>query len=124
VTANQPYRLDFFGDVIEEIRAFDPVTQRSGEAVTSISLSVSPRVKLDPSKTGLADYLSALTHLVFVEPASLMEEFHAFASEGRDDLATLIAKCGASFGVISAQAVPGNRLAGSRWIQFGLRVAF
>jgi hypothetical protein len=30
----------------------------------------------------------------------------------------------AAFGVISAQAVPGNRLSGSRWIQFGLRVAF
>ena len=50
VTANQPYRLDFFGDEIEEIRVFDPVTQRSGDAVESIALSASPRVKLDPSE--------------------------------------------------------------------------
>jgi hypothetical protein len=30
----------------------------------------------------------------------------------------------AAFGVVSAQAVPGNRLSGSRWIQLGLRVSF
>src|SRR5690606_1510735 len=66
VTANQPYRLDFFGDEIEEIRAFDPVTQRSGEPVESITISASSRVKLDPAKPGLADYLTPRTHLVFV----------------------------------------------------------
>jgi transcription-repair coupling factor (superfamily II helicase) len=58
VTANQPYRLDFFGDEIEEIRGFDPVTQRSGEPVDSITLSASPRLKLADSSTGIADYLS------------------------------------------------------------------
>jgi hypothetical protein len=30
----------------------------------------------------------------------------------------------ATFGVVSSQAVPGDRLAGSRWIQLGLRVSF
>ena len=30
----------------------------------------------------------------------------------------------AAFGVISSQAVPGNRLSGSRWIQLGLRLTF
>lgn len=64
VTANQPYRLDFFGDQIEEISTFDPVTQRSGDKVNSISLSATPRLRLDPSKTGIADYLSPLTHLI------------------------------------------------------------
>jgi transcription-repair coupling factor (superfamily II helicase) len=102
VTANHPYRLDFFGDEIEEIRAFDPVTQRSGEPIESIALSASPRVKLDPSKTGLADYLSPLSHLVFIEPASLEEEFSAFARETDapgDGLAPLLSKCAAAFAI-------------------------
>jgi transcription-repair coupling factor (superfamily II helicase) len=122
VTANQPYRLDFFGDEIEEIRLFDPVTQRSGDAVASISLAASPRVKLDPSKTGLADYLSPQAHLVLVEPASLEPEFDLFGNEttgetasgadggpaaesaaspgaGGGVLAALLGKCAASFGV-------------------------
>ncbi len=81
VTATQPYRLDFFGDDIEDIRAFDPVTQRSGESVESITLSATPRVRLDPSKTGLADYLSPQTHLLFIEPAALDQTFSALARE-------------------------------------------
>ncbi len=99
ITANQPYRLDFFGDEIEDIRAFDPVTQRSGEQVDSITLSASPRLKLDSSKTGLADYLSPATHLVFVEPAALDEEFSAFAREGFDNLTPILARCAAAFGL-------------------------
>ena len=99
ITANQPYRLDFFGDDIEEIRAFDPVTQRSGEKVASITISATPRLRLDPSKTGIADYLTPLTHLVFVEPASLDEEFSSLAREGEDGLTPLLTKCAAAFGV-------------------------
>ena len=75
VTALQPYRLDFFGDEIEDIRALDPVTQRSGDAVERITLSASPRLPVTPSGTGLADYLGPLTHLVFIEPATLEEAF-------------------------------------------------
>jgi transcription-repair coupling factor (superfamily II helicase) len=99
VTATQPYRLDFFGDEIESIKAFDPVTQRSGEAVESIALAASPRVKLDPAKTGLADYLTPLAHLAFIEPASLDEAFNLIAREGGPSPAPLLEKCAAVFGV-------------------------
>jgi len=37
---------------------------------------------------------------------------------------TLDLRTPANFGVISSQFVPNNRLSGSRWIQFGLRVEF
>jgi len=99
ITASQPYRLDFFGDEIEDIRAFDPVTQRSGEQVETITLSASPRLKLDSSKTGIADYLSPLTQLVFVEPASLDEEFSSFAREGFDQLSPILLKASGAFGL-------------------------
>jgi len=100
ITANQPYRLDFFGDEIEEIRAFDPVTQRSGEPVEEISLSTSPRVRLDPSKTGLADYLTPRSHLIFVEPAELDENFSSLAREsGSDGLAPLLQRCALAVGL-------------------------
>ena len=99
VTASEPYRLDFFGDEIEEIRVFDPVTQRSGATVDSVTLSASSRVKLDPSKTGLADYLTPETHLLLVEPAALDETFSALAREGTDNLTPLLAKCAAAVGI-------------------------
>ncbi len=107
VTANQPYRLDFFGDEIESIREFDPVTQRSGAAVEAITLVASPRVRLDPSKTGLADYLTPSTHLLFVEPATLEEEFSAFARDGSDGLTPLLARCAAAFAVSDLDEASG-----------------
>ena len=44
ITAHQPYRLDFFGDTLEEIRTLDPVTQRSGESVERVTLTAAPRL--------------------------------------------------------------------------------
>jgi transcription-repair coupling factor (superfamily II helicase) len=100
ITATQPYRLDFFGDQIEEIRTLDPVTQRSGDRIEAITLSVSPRVPLAVAPTGLADYLTPLTHVVFVEPATLETAFDALASEHNSDrLTPLLDRCAAVFGV-------------------------
>ncbi len=99
VTATEPYRLDFFGDDIEDIRAFDPVTQRSGVRVERISVGASPRVRLEAAKTGIADYLDPATRVAFVEPTALEEEFRAFAADGSDALAPLLSKCAAAFGI-------------------------
>lgn len=103
ITANEPYRLDFFGDELEEIRAFDPVTQRSGAAVESITLTHSPRLQLTAAKTGLAAYLSPATHLVFIEPASLDESFSTLARDSAPGstpaLAALLARCAAVTGL-------------------------
>jgi transcription-repair coupling factor (superfamily II helicase) len=98
VTAPEPYRLDFFGDDIEDIRAFDPVTQRSGARVERISVGASPRVRLEAAKTGISDYLGPLSHIALVEPSALEEEFRAFAAAGADGLAPLLGACAAAFG--------------------------
>jgi len=82
VTATQPYRVDFFGDEVESIRLLDAVTQRSGARVESITLSATPRVTLDPARSGLADYLpEGLTALVFIEPAELDDAFRRETTE-------------------------------------------
>jgi len=113
VTATQPYRLDFFGDVIEDIRAFDPVTQRSGEGVDGITLAASPRLLPASSAAGLADYLNPRTHLAFIEPAALEEAFSLLAreapaspastepasAEAAPPLAPILNRCAAAFGV-------------------------
>jgi transcription-repair coupling factor (superfamily II helicase) len=106
VTANEPYRLDFFGDELEEIRAFDPVTQRSGASVESVTLSASPRLKLDPAKTGLADYLSPATQLVLVEPAALDEELSRLAREGAGSAVAGVADAGRE--IVAGVADPGT----------------
>lgn len=107
VTATQPYRLDFFGDEIEEIRVIDPVNQRSGATVQSISISASPRVKLAESTTGLADYLSPAAALVFIEPAALEEEFGGPAAGDLQALVRLRAKCRSHFGLADIDEASG-----------------
>ncbi|QYM80376.1 transcription-repair coupling factor [Horticoccus luteus] len=100
VTANQPYRLDFFGDEIEAIHTFDPATQRSTGTVTTITLSASSRVRLDPSLTGLADYLSSAARLALIEPASLEADFSAQSRAGAPaHFSALLAKCASCFGL-------------------------
>jgi transcription-repair coupling factor (superfamily II helicase) len=46
--APDPIRLDLFGDSIESMRRFDTNTQRSGEAVSGLSLHPVSEVPLDP----------------------------------------------------------------------------
>jgi transcription-repair coupling factor (superfamily II helicase) len=99
VTATQPYRLDFFGDEIEEIRAFDPVTQRSGASVPSVAIAASPRLTLASARSGLSGYLPAASGLVLIEPAELDEAFRMLANEESDGLEPILTKCAAVFGV-------------------------
>ncbi|MBI5691098.1 MAG: transcription-repair coupling factor [Verrucomicrobia bacterium] len=99
VTADRPYRLDFFGDEIESIREFDPVSQRSGAAVERITLAASPRVHLDSSGTGLADYLAPASHLLLIEPAMLEAEVNALAPADHAGLGPLLARAAATFGL-------------------------
>jgi transcription-repair coupling factor (superfamily II helicase) len=46
--ATEPLRLDFFGDTLESIRAFDPATQRTTGQRTSVSLQAMSEVALNP----------------------------------------------------------------------------
>ncbi|HLP10175.1 MAG TPA: transcription-repair coupling factor [Opitutaceae bacterium] len=71
VTADAPVRIDFFGDEIEELRSFDPVTQRSGEKLANVVLTASPSLELPAAHTGLAAYLGPRTHVVAVDPPEL-----------------------------------------------------
>ncbi|MGV6838906.1 MAG: CarD family transcriptional regulator, partial [Planktomarina sp.] len=47
--ASGPIRLDFFGDVLDGIRRFDPATQRTTEKLTQIDLAPVSEVILDPA---------------------------------------------------------------------------
>jgi len=54
----EPVRLDFYGDLIETIRRFDPATQRSGEAVESVVLL--PRFETQLDEAAIEELLGEL----------------------------------------------------------------
>ena len=86
ITAHQPYRLDFFGDTLEDIRTLDPVTQRSGETAAAITLTAAPRLHATAPQASLLDYLPPAAHTVLLEPKELEELFHSLAVEADSTL--------------------------------------
>ncbi|HCR29829.1 MAG TPA: transcription-repair coupling factor [Opitutae bacterium] len=84
ITSDKPYRIDFFGDEIESIKTLDPVTQRSGESVLSITLTASPRMEIEKAKNGILDYFEASVAWALVEPESLIENLDRYSPEGGD----------------------------------------
>lgn len=49
-TADRPVRIDFFGDEIDTLRFFDPVTQRSHEDVEEVTLLPAVEFSITPGK--------------------------------------------------------------------------
>ncbi len=68
INALLPYRLDFFGDEIEEIRAFKPDSQRSTESVDELTIAASPNHNFKESKSGILEYLEQPLLWQFWEP--------------------------------------------------------
>ena len=81
-TADMPVRIEFFGDVIDSIRTFDPATQDSDAPVARIPIAAIPRhVMGRVSKksdapgvwSSLFDHLPRAATLVLKEPAELLD---------------------------------------------------
>lgn len=71
---SQPFRIDFFGDEIESIRAFDPTTQRSGERVEELQV-VSARLDLESGPGGgLLAYLQQVPVTWILREPELLEQ--------------------------------------------------
>lgn len=63
---NEPYRIEFFGDEVESIRAFDVATQLSTEKVKKISIMPNVENKLlNESRQGFLEYISSKS-IVFI----------------------------------------------------------
>ncbi|MGK0176825.1 MAG: transcription-repair coupling factor (superfamily II helicase), partial [Lentimonas sp.] len=74
--ANQPYRLDFFGDTLESIRSFDPTSQRTANSVLKITLSAAGTVQsLKASEGNFVKYLDdGPIAWIFEEPSKLVHD--------------------------------------------------
>jgi transcription-repair coupling factor (superfamily II helicase) len=57
-----PYRIEFFGDEIESIRTFDPVTQLSVQAMNHVAIMPNVQKKLlEEGRSGFLDFIHADT---------------------------------------------------------------
>ena len=76
-TESWPIRLEFFGNVLDSIRTFDPVAQRSIDRLSSVVLSPADEMDHEPSpsihrpSSDLLSYLSPNTLIAWSEPDSI-----------------------------------------------------
>ncbi|MBI1320618.1 MAG: transcription-repair coupling factor [Candidatus Hydrogenedens sp.] len=91
ISAELPYRIEFFGDELESIRRFEPETQRSVSHEDAVQIlprsEKSILTRLSTQDGGLAlltQYFPADTLVVFDEPAAIYEEAQLLAKQFPD----------------------------------------
>ena len=78
VSAHDPFRIDFFGDEIEEIRIYDPISQKSIEKRAEAFIVPANELKMiqdDKVASTLFDYLGDNTCLVFDDLLSIEDKW-------------------------------------------------
>lgn len=69
INATAPVRIDFFGDEIDTLRAFDPTTQRSTDELSDIVIAPkSDGMTAPPGSAHILDYFATPTRWFWVEP--------------------------------------------------------
>jgi transcription-repair coupling factor (superfamily II helicase) len=69
LNAQMPARVDFFGDAVEEIRAFDPTSQRSEAPLETLAISAPPDDSAPMREGAFLEYLPADALWLFAEPS-------------------------------------------------------
>ena len=86
-TAPWPVRLEFFGDELESLREFDPLTQISRQEISSVTippageLGILKRDTKGQPLSALTDYLPANAIFLFCEPEQLSTRADEYASQ-------------------------------------------
>jgi len=75
ISSTDPFRLDFFGDTIEDIRTFDPISQKSTGKAETVFLCPAQETDLT---TLITDYLEPETLVVFDDLLALEDKYVSF----------------------------------------------
>ena len=85
VNGNQPVRIDFFGDEIDEIRTFDPTSQRSISVIDEVRISSSGE-KISTGKVGeFFHYLPSSVLWAIHEPQNMLSLFPMAFHQAEDE---------------------------------------
>lgn len=76
-----PVRLDFFGDELEEIHTFDPVTQRSEEKLSVVAIPPSPIAERQTMSGYGLDWVGEAAAWFWLEPTTLEESLSALSRD-------------------------------------------
>lgn len=85
-TVTHPVRIEFFGDQIESIRAFDPESQKSIKPIDAVEVILGRENIFDPNyyRIPFSDYLPPGGLFVFDEPDEVSQKGKRFLEEAED----------------------------------------
>ncbi len=76
VSAFDPYRIEFFGDEIDAIRTYDPISQKSIEKAESLFIAPSDeQILLEKSAGSLLDYMQGETVLFYDDLVEIEDHY-------------------------------------------------
>ena len=118
--AENPIRIELFGDEVESIRTFDVATQRSLTSLKSVDITVLQPNRVD--RTHFTSYLPPDSWFLLVEPNELEEEgryYHQRLENPEDFFATsLTLKEIYKFPSVTASGVPAGSYETTAHLQF------
>ncbi len=92
-SAENPYRIEFFGDEIDSIREFDPIMQTSVERLDQIRIEVAKeQVSKDGERPCVADYLPSDALIIFNEPERIRERAEGYLWDIGETVSGLLEK--------------------------------
>lgn len=75
INGTEPVRIDFFGDEIEEIRSFDPTTQRSLKKLENVNIASAKASEESELEGEFFNFLTTPVTWIFREPEQLVSAF-------------------------------------------------
>jgi transcription-repair coupling factor (superfamily II helicase) len=90
LTSPWPARLEFFGNELESLRQFDPLTQMSRDAITALTIPPGGELGILKRESALTtdlllDHLSPQTIFLYCEPDNLREQARSYETQSQED---------------------------------------
>ncbi len=124
VAASAPVRLDFFGELLESVRIFNPDTQLGESPLNSVRIDSVPNASSGMSSTAF-DYLpQSPADWIFLEPDKLCAKFSELFSHSADGSFSKKSFCrvfrrdGDSFFGVSSLELPGDVFERAKFLKF------
>lgn len=88
--AENPYRLEFFGDCIDSVREFDAITQTSIENLEKIKITAASENLIESKPTSVISYFDNDALIFFSEPIQIAERAEGYVWDINETVKTLI----------------------------------
>jgi transcription-repair coupling factor (superfamily II helicase) len=83
MASSDPYRIDFFGDTIDQIRIYDPIGQKSIKKATEVFICPASEwalLKKETTPASLLDYLGKETIIIFDDLLAIEDQYVSLKS--------------------------------------------